>query len=90
MSVSRGMRLLTCLRTVAPMTASEEISKKKPGYGIATGMALGLPLGVAAGLIFFDSVAIGAGVGISVGLAIGAGLEYSWKNGEPEAEAEDE
>ena len=51
-------------------------------------MALGLPLGVAAGLIFFDSVAIGAGVGISVGLAIGAGLEYSWKNGEPEAEDE--
>lgn len=78
------MYLLLRLRTVVHMTESDESSKKKPGLGIAIGMALGLPLGAAAGLIFFDSVAIGAGVGISVGLAIGAGLEYSWKNGESE------
>ncbi len=39
------------------------------------GLALGLPLGAAVGLIVFDSVALGAGLGMIFGLCIGAALD---------------
>lgn len=84
------MRVLVHLRIVLHMTASDdnpesvEDSMKKPGVGIALGMAIGLPIGAGAGMLLFDNVGVGVALGLALGVAFGAGFESSWKGEKPE------
>ena len=56
-----------------------ENSMKKPGAGIALGIAMGLPIGAGAGMLLFDNIGVGAALGLALGVALGAGFESSWK-----------
>nr|WP_201470728.1 hypothetical protein [Microbacterium hydrocarbonoxydans] len=67
------------------MTEPDENSMKKPGAGIALGIAIGLPIGAGAGMLLFDNVGVGAGFGLALGVALGAGFEASWKNDKSES-----
>lgn len=77
--------MLLRLRIVLHMTESDENSEstensmKKPGVGIALGMAIGLPIGAGAGMLLFDNVGVGVALGLALGVAFGAGFESSWK-----------
>ncbi len=66
-----------CPRTVASMTEPErsEEPSKKSANAVGIGIALGLPLGAAIGMLVFDNLAMGAGLGMLLGIVIGAAYQ---------------
>ncbi|GLJ79816.1 hypothetical protein [Microbacterium imperiale] len=57
---------------------SHESERDSGGGGVnalAIGIALGLPLGSAIGMLVFDNIALGGGIGLLAGIVLGAAVD---------------
>lgn len=64
-------------RSLGGMTESERSGEpaKKPANAVGIGIALGLPLGAAVGMLLFDNLAMGGGIGMLLGIVFGAAYQ---------------
>ncbi|WP_424447494.1 hypothetical protein [Microbacterium arborescens] len=67
--------------------STEEESSKNGVNAVAIGIALGLPLGSAVGMLAFDNIALGGGIGLLIGIVFGAAIDANGRN--PKEDAND-
>jgi hypothetical protein len=56
------------------MTESDR-SDERSLVGVGAGIALGLIVGAAAGMLLFDNLALGAGLGLILGIVVGSSFD---------------